>query len=85
MAPVFAFFTLFHLSLTFFRPEVPFNIVRLPINSRMTDIFQDSDLDGIVDEMFDDMKTQIKNPALRDSGFRFNEILYPDVSFYQLN
>ena len=23
-----AFFTLFHLSLTFFRPEVPFNIVR---------------------------------------------------------
>ena len=26
MARCFAFFTLFHLSLTFFRPEVPFNI-----------------------------------------------------------
>ena len=25
MARCFAFFTLFHLSLTFFRPEVPFN------------------------------------------------------------
>ena len=25
MARFFAFFTLFHLSLTFFRPEVPFN------------------------------------------------------------
>ena len=24
----FAFFTLFHLSLTFFRPEVPFNAVK---------------------------------------------------------
>ena len=26
MARFFAFFTLFHLSLTFFRPEVPFKI-----------------------------------------------------------
>ena len=26
MARLFAFFTLFHLSLTFFRPEVPFNV-----------------------------------------------------------
>ena len=29
MARFFAFFTLFHLSLTFFQPEVPFN--RLPV------------------------------------------------------
>ena len=26
MARFFAFFTLFHLSLTFFRPEVPFKV-----------------------------------------------------------
>ena len=33
MARFFAFFTLFHLSLTFFRPVVPFNIgfTRLPL------------------------------------------------------
>ena len=27
MARFFAFFMLFHLSLTFFQPEVPFNVV----------------------------------------------------------
>ena len=40
--------------------------VRLPFNSRMTEIFQDSDLNEIVNEMLAHMTTQIKNPALRD-------------------
>ena len=59
--------------------------VRLPFNSRMTEIFQGSDLNEIANEMFAHMKTQIENPALRGSGFRFNEILFLDVSFHQLN
>ena len=51
----------------------------------MTEIFQGSDLNEIVNEMPAHMKTQIENSALRDSGFRFNEILFLDVSFHQLN
>ena len=31
------------------------------------------------------MKTQIVNPALLRSGFRFDELLYLDINFYQLN
>ena len=31
------------------------------------------------------MKTQIKNPALLNSRFRFDEFLYLDVNFHQLN
>ena len=51
----------------------------------MTEIFQGSDLDEIVNEMLAHMKTQIENPALTNSRFVFDEILFLDVSFYQLN
>ena len=58
---------------------------RLPFNRRMTEIFQGSDLDEIVNEMFPHMKTHTENPALRESRFRFDEVLFLDVSFHQLN
>ena len=31
------------------------------------------------------METQIENPALLNSRFRFNEVLYLDVNFHRLN
>ena len=52
-------------------------------NSWMIDIFQGSDLNEIV--MFTHMKTQIEDLALANSRFRFNEILFLDVNFHQLN
>ena len=42
-------------------------------------------MDTVVDGMIAHMKTQIKNPALLNSRFRFNEILFLDVNFHQLN
>ena len=51
----------------------------------MTDIFQGSDLNEIVNEMFPHMKTQIENSALANSRFRFNELLFLDINFHQLN
>ena len=59
--------------------------VRLPFNSRTADIFQGSDLNDIVNGMFAHMKTQIKNPALANSRFRLDELLFMDINFYQLN
>ena len=60
-------------------------MVNLLFNSRMTEIFQGSDLSGIVNEMLAHMKMQIENTTLRDSGLRFNEILFLDISCHQLN
>ena len=58
----------------------------LPSNSRMMEIFQGgSDLDEIIDEMFAHMKTQIENPTLANSRFVFDEVLFIEVNFYQLN
>ena len=61
------------------------NRAELPFNSRMTEIFQGSDLNEIVNEMLAHMKTQIENPALTNSRFMFDEVLLLDISFYQLN
>ena len=59
--------------------------VRLAFNSRMTDIFQDSDLNEIVNGMFAHMKAQIEKPALANSRFVFDEVLFMDINFHQLN
>ena len=46
---------------------------------------QGSDLEQIVDGMITHMMTQIENPALLNSRFRFDEVLFLDTNFHQLN
>ena len=64
---------------------IGFDRVELPFNSRMQEIFQSSNLNEIVNETFAHMKTQIENPALTNSRFIFDEVLFLDVNFHQLN
>ena len=52
------------------------NRVELAFNSRMTNVHMGSDLDQIVDGMIAHMKTQIKNPVLLNSRFRFDDVLF---------
>ena len=59
--------------------------VELAFNSLMTSVYRGSETDQIVDGMIDNMKFQIENPALLNSRFVFNEFLYLDVNFHQLN
>ena len=59
--------------------------VRLPFNRWMTDIFRGNDLNEIDNGMFTHMKTQIENPALANSRFVFDEVLFMDIIFHQLN
>ena len=48
-------------------------------------VYNLSNMDEIVNEMIAHMKGQIKNPALLNSRFVFDEVLYMDVDFHQLN
>ena len=57
----------------------------LAFNSLMTRIYRESDLDQIVGEMIANMKFQIENPALLNSRLAFDETLYLDINFHQLN
>ena len=63
---------------------IGYDMERLLFNSRMTDIFQGSDFNEMVGEMLADMKMQFESPALANSRFVFDEVLFLDVSFYQL-
>ena len=59
--------------------------VELAFNSLMTSVYRGSEMDQIVDRMIAYMKFQIENPALLNSRFVFNDFLYLDVNFHQLN
>ena len=59
--------------------------VELAFNSLMMSVYRGSELDQIVGGMVDNMKFQIENPALLNSRFVFDEALYLDVNFHQLN
>ena len=59
--------------------------VELAFNSLMTSVYRGSQPDQIVDGMIDNMKFQMENPALLNSRFVFDEVLYLDVNFHQLN
>ena len=61
-------------------------LVELAFNSRMTNVYNLSNLDEIVNEMIAHMKEQIENPALLNSRFVFDEVLFTNaVDFHQLN
>ena len=69
----------------FVRDDEPQERVELAFNSLMTSVYQGSDLDQIVDRMIANMKFQIENPALPNSRFVFDEVLYIDTNFHRLN
>ena len=51
----------------------------------MMSVYRVSETDQTVDRMIANMKFQIENPGLLNSRFVFNEFLYLDVNFHQLN
>ena len=59
--------------------------VELAFNSLMTSVYRGRKPDQIVDRMIANMKFQMENPALLNSRFVFDEVLYLDVNFHQLN
>ena len=59
--------------------------VELAFNSLMMNVYRGSDLGQIVNEMISSMKFQIENPALLNSRFRFDEVLFLDINFHRLN
>ena len=59
--------------------------VELAFNSLMMSVYRGSGLDQIVGGMIANMKFQIENPALLNSRFIFDEVLYLDTNFHHLN
>ena len=70
---------------TWIRFRTDRELVELAFNSRMTNVYNLSDLDEIVNEMIAHMKGQIENPALLNSRSVFDEVLFTNVNFHQFN
>ena len=58
--------------------------VDLPFHSKMTEIFQGSNIEEILEKMFAYIKTQVENSKLEDSEFKFDHIMHLDISFHKL-
>ena len=59
--------------------------VSLAFNSRMMTVYSLNDKNEIVTAMIEHMAQQIENPALRNSKFVFDRVLYMDIDFHRLN
>ena len=51
----------------------------------MSDVHNLSEVEEIVDEMINHMKEQVENPALLNSRFVFDEVLFTNIDFHKLN
>ena len=60
-------------------------MVNLAFNSRMITVYNLNDKNEIVTVMIEHMAQQIENPALKDSKFVFDSILYMNIDFHRLN
>ena len=60
-------------------------LVELAFNSRMLAVYNLSNMGEIASAVIEHMKQQIENPALRDSKFVFNGVIWMDIDFHRLN
>ncbi|XP_057308929.1 uncharacterized protein LOC130647182 isoform X2 [Hydractinia symbiolongicarpus] len=58
--------------------------VKKAFNSKMTEIFQGSDVDDVLDRMIADIKPHVEHLALPQSGSTISPILHLDVDFHKL-
>ena len=70
---------------TWLRFRQDFQFAELAFNSRMTEFHRASDTERLVDLMINHMREQIENPALINSKFVFEEVLFMDINFHRLN
>ena len=59
-------------------------VVDKPFNSKMTEIFQGSNIEETLEQMFAYIKTEIENHALPESGFTLDSIIHLDIRFHKL-
>ena len=57
----------------------------LAFNSRFLAVYNLSDMGEIASAMIEHMQQQIENPALGDSKFVFNGVIWMDIDFHRLN
>ena len=58
--------------------------VEMPFNSPMTEFFEASDINYLIQRMFAHIKTQAENPRMSESGFSLDKIMHLYINFHRL-
>ena len=58
--------------------------VEMPFNSLMTEFFQGSDNNDLIQRMLAYIRTQTENPKFPGSGFSLDEIMHLYIDFHRL-
>ena len=56
----------------------------MPFNSLMTEFFEGSNSDELIERMFADIKTQVENSRMPESGFALDKIMHMYINFHRL-
>ena len=58
--------------------------VEMPFNSLMTEFFEGSDINDLIQRMFAHVKTQVEDPRMPESGFSLDKIMHLHINFHRL-
>ena len=58
--------------------------IEMPFNSVMTEFFDASDIDDLIEHMLAYIKAQTETPKFPESGFTLNKIIHLYINFHML-
>ena len=58
--------------------------VEMPFNSLMTEFFEGSDINDLIQRMLASIKTQVENPRMSENGFSRDKIMHLYIKFHRL-
>ena len=58
--------------------------VEMPFNSLMTEFFESSDINNLIQRMLAHIKSQTENSKFSESGFSLDEIMHLHINFHRL-
>ena len=56
----------------------------MPFNSLMSEFFEGSDINHLIQRMIAHIKTQVENPRMPESGFTLDQIMDLNINFHRL-
>ena len=56
----------------------------MPFNSQMTEFFEGSEINDLIQRMLAHIKTQVENPLMPESGFSLDKIMHLHINFHGL-
>ena len=64
--------------------DIYYKKIEMPFNSMMTEFFDASDINDVIQRMLAYIKAQTENPKFTESGFTLDKIMHLYINFHEL-